>query len=82
MYSIQIAENAERFLRKLEKKEAEIILNKIYSIRDNPFRFLKRLQGEKLWRLRIGDYRAVADIIVSMNRIIIVRIGHRKNVYD
>ena len=82
MYSIQIAENAERFLRKLEKKEAEIILNKIYSIRDNPFRFLKRLQGEKLWRLRIGDYRAVADIIVSMNRIIIVRIGHRKNIYD
>ena len=82
MYSIQIAENAERFLRKLEKKEAEIILNKIYSIRDNPFRFLKRLQGEKLCRLRIGDYRAVADIIVSMNRIIIVRIGHRKNVYD
>ena len=82
MYSIQIAESAEKFLRKLEKKDVEIILTKIYSIRDNPFRFLKRLQGEKLWRLRIGDYRAVADVIVSMNKIMIVRIGHRKNVYD
>jgi len=82
MYSIQIEKNAEDFLKKLQKKDAEIILNKIYSIRDNPFRFLKRLQGEKLWRLRIGDYRAVVDVIISMNKIIVLRIGHRKNIYD
>ena len=82
MYSIQIEKNAEDFLKKLEKKDAEIILNKIYSIRDNPYRFLKRLQGQKLWRLRIGDYRAIVDVIISMNKIIVLRIGHRKNIYD
>jgi len=82
MYSIQIEKNAEDFLKKLQKKDAEIILNKLYSIRENPYRFLKRLQGEKLWRLRIGDYRAVADVIVSMNKIMVIRIGHRKNIYD
>lgn len=82
MYSIQIEKNVEIFLKKLEKKDTEIILNKVYSIRENPFRHLKRLQGEKLWRLRIGDYRAIVDVIVSMNKIIVVRIGHRKNIYD
>ena len=82
MYSILIEENAEKFLRKLQKKDSEMILNKIYSIRENPFRYLKRLQGEKLWRLRIGDYRVVVDVIVSNNKIIVVRVGHRKNVYD
>jgi len=82
MYSIQIEKNAEQFLKKVEKKDAEIILNKIYSIRENPFRFLKRLQGEKLWRLRVSDYRAIVDVIVSMNKIIVLRIGHRKNIYD
>jgi len=82
MYSIQIEKNAEDFLKKLQKKDAELILNKLYSIRDNPFRFVKRLQGEKLWRLRIADYRAIMDILISMNKIIVVRIGHRKNVYD
>ena len=82
MYSVQIEENAEDFLKKLDKKDREFILNKIYSIRDNPFRFLKRLQGEKLWRLRIGDYRVIVDVIVSNNRIIVLRIGHRKNIYD
>ena len=82
MYFIQIEENAKNFLKKLNQKEKEMILNKIYSIRENPFRFLKKLQGEKLWRLRIADYRAVVDVIVSANKIIVLRIGHRKNVYD
>ena len=82
MFQIELTETAKDFLKKLQKKDAEIILNKIYSIRENPYRFLKRLQGEKLWRLRIGDYRAIVDVIVSMNKIVVVRIGHRKNVYD
>ena len=82
MFSIQIEKNAEDFLKKLQKKDAKVILNKIYSIRENPYRFLKRLQGEKLWRLRIGDYRAIVDVIISMNKIVVVRIGHRKNIYD
>ena len=82
MYSIQIEENAEKFLKKLDKRDAEMILNKIYSIRENPFRFLKRLQGDKLWRLRIADYRAIVDVIVSVNKIVVVRIGHRKNIYN
>ncbi|MSS74446.1 hypothetical protein EXS72_02285 [Candidatus Pacearchaeota archaeon] len=59
-----------------------MILDKIYAMKENPFRFLKRLQGEKLWRLRVADYRAIIDVIVSANKIIVVRIGHRKNSYN
>ena len=82
MFQIELTETAKDFLKKLQKKDMGIILNKIYSIRENPYRFLKRLQGEKLWRLRIGDYRAKVDVIVSINKIIVIRIGHRKNIYD
>jgi len=82
MFQIELTETAKGFLKKLKKKDAEIILNKIYSIRENPYRFLKRLQGEKLWRLRVGNYRAIVDVIISMNRIMVVRIGHRINVYN
>ena len=81
MYSLEISKSAKKFLEKLNNKDRDIILNKIYSIKENPYRFLKRLQGEKLWRLRIGDYRAIVDILLSMNKIIVLRIGHRKNVY-
>ncbi len=82
MYTLEISKSAKKFLEKLNQKDREIILNKIYSLKDNPFRYLKRLQGEKLWRLRVGDYRAIIDVIISMNRIIVLRIGHRKNIYD
>jgi len=81
MYSIQIEENSEKFLSKLDKKNREIILKKIYLLRENPFRSLKRLQGNKLWRLRVGDYRVIVDVIVSGNKIVVVRIGKRSNIY-
>ena len=67
MYSIQIEKNVENFLKKLSKKDTESILQKIYSIRDNPFRFLKRLQGQKLWRLRVKDYRAIFYVVITAN---------------
>ena len=82
MFQIEITEIAKTFLKKLQKDDAEIILKKIYSVRENPFRYLKRLQGEKLWRLRIMDYRAIVDVVVYMNKIIVIRIGHRKNIYN
>jgi mRNA-degrading endonuclease RelE of RelBE toxin-antitoxin system len=81
MYSIEFSKDSKKFLKKLDKHEAEILLNKIYSMRINPFRNLKRLQGNKLWRLRIGDYRVIVDVIVSRNKIFIVRIGKRERVY-
>ncbi len=82
MFQVKLTETAKKFLKKLPKKDTEVILKKIYSIRENPYRFFKRLKGDKLWRLRIGDYRAIIDVIISMNKIIVVRIGNRKNVYD
>jgi len=32
-------------------------------------------------RLRIGDYRAVVDVVVSGRMIFVLRVGYRKNVY-
>lgn len=82
MYSVEFEENASKFLRKLEKSDVEAIVRKLYSIRGNPFRYLKRLQGAKLWRLRVGKFRVIVDVIVSGKRIIVLRIGLRKNIYN
>jgi len=81
MHSIEIEEIAEKFLKKLNSKDREIILNKIYSLKENPFRFLKRLTGSKLWRLRVLKYRIIIDVVVSGKRIIVLKIGYRKNIY-
>jgi mRNA interferase RelE/StbE len=42
------------------------------------------LKGSKLgdfWKYRVGDYRVVADIDDGAVRILVVRIGHRRDVY-
>ena len=62
------------------KKDSEIILKKIYELRDNPLDILK-IAREKLWRLNYG-LSGSCRVIISMNKIIVVRIGHRKNVYS
>ena len=82
MYSIGLTKKSEQFLKKLPKKDSEIILKKLYSIRNNPFPHLKHLKGHKLWRLHIMKYRSILDIIVSGRKIIVLRIGLRKNIYD
>ena len=80
-YSIEWDESALDYLRKLQKDISERIINKVELLKDNPFRFLEYYEG-RYYKLRIGDYRAVVDVIISMNKIIVIRIGHRKNIYD
>ncbi|MBT3691276.1 type II toxin-antitoxin system RelE/ParE family toxin [Candidatus Woesearchaeota archaeon] len=82
MYTISISRRALKDLKKLNSNIKRDILRKIYSIRHNPFSHIKRLQGKKLWRLRTGDYRSIIDVIVKGNKIIVLRIGHRKNIYN
>lgn len=81
MYSIETTKTAKKFLKKIPKQDVKIILNKIYSLKENPFRFLERLKGYKLWRLRVLKYRVVVDVVVSGKKIVVLRIGYRKSVY-
>ena len=82
MYSIWISEKAKKQLEKLPKDINEIILNKIYSIREHPFHYLKKLEGSKLWRLRIMDYRVIVDVIVTESKIIVLTVDKGSKVYE
>ena len=41
-----------------------------------------RLRLSVFWRLRIGDYRAIHEIDPGTERVIVLFIGHRRDVYD
>ena len=81
MYKILLSSTSEKFLRKLPKKQSEIILNKLHSIRHEPLHYVIRLKGTPLWKLRIGSYRAELDILIKGQTIFVVRIGHRRSIY-
>lgn len=41
-----------------------------------------RLKHSEYWRLRIGDHRAIYEIDHEMERVLILYLGHRRDVYD
>lgn len=50
----------------------------------HPRRLGKALKGRHsgLWRYRVGDVRVVCDLRDSELVILVVRVGHRGNIYD
>ena len=81
MYEIIFDPKAIEFLEESQKQLAKRVWDKIVSTKENPHYFFERLKGRSDYKLRIGDYRAIADIDDNKKRIEITFIGHRKNVY-
>ena len=68
-------------LDKLEVIIARRIIKKVAELAENPFaKDIKKLKGCEEFRVRVGDYRIVLEI--EGNKINIVKVGHRKNIYD
>lgn len=81
MYKIILDKEAEIYLDKLDNFIARIIIKKINQLSENPFsKNVKRLKNQNLFRLRIGDYRVLFEILGEEIRIL--KIGHRKNIYE
>ena len=81
MYEVEFDSEAISFLEKSEKAVAKRIWDKIMSTKENPHRFFEKLSSRQEHKLRVGDYRVVADINDSKKTVRILLIGHRKNVY-
>lgn len=85
-YRVEVSEDAEKDLSKLDKQVSRRIANKIAEIAalDDPRSRGKALKGSMygLWRYRAGDYRIVCDIHDDILVIVIVEIEHRSKVYD
>lgn len=81
MYTVIFDEEAIDFLNKLPQEVKIRIFDKIISTKENPFRFFERLAGRSDYKLRVGDYRVIAEINQGNKKIIVVMIGHRKNIY-
>jgi mRNA interferase RelE/StbE len=82
MYEVVFDVQALGFLEKLERPIARRIWKKLMSCKENPKRYFERLVGREDYKLKVGDYRVLADIDDTLRRIEITRIGHRKNIYD
>ena len=80
-YNIEWKEHALQNLEKLENSISRRIIKKVEELSENPFsKDIKKLKGSDDFRLRVGDYRVIFSI--EKKTIQILKIGHRKNIYD
>jgi len=85
-WRIEITRTAEKQIKKLDRAAQTsivIFLRKRLEPSSDPRQWGKALQGEKrgLWRYRVGDDRLICDIQDERITILILELGHRKDVY-
>ncbi len=82
LYAILFSPDSVHFLKKLDKKTAKQIYGKIYSILENPYHYTTALVDRGgLRKLRVGNFRILLEIDDGQVLVMIIDIGHRKNIY-
>jgi len=84
MYEDIITSHAERELRRLDRSTKNRILPAALALADNPrpHGCLKVKAEERLWRIRVGDWRVGYEIDDATQVVRIITIGHRREFYD
>ncbi|MFP5212031.1 MAG: type II toxin-antitoxin system RelE family toxin [Acidobacteriota bacterium] len=82
-YTVEFSRPAQKQLSKLPETIRKKIYARIESLGDNPRpEGCKKLVGaEPLYRLREGDYRIIYQVEDQVLTILVIRIGHRREVY-
>jgi mRNA interferase RelE/StbE len=85
-WKIEFARAAQKELEKLDKPVARRILNFLYQRvgkLDDPRKIGQKLQGtlSEFWKYRVGDYRLICSLENDRLVVLVLRIGHRREVY-
>lgn len=81
VYEIRWTEIAEKQFGRLDKTVQKRIIKKLEEIRDDPFLYVTRLVGFNVYKVRVGDYRVILGIEKNTLLILVLRVGHRSNIY-
>ncbi len=81
MYEVLFSQGAKKQLQGLDREAQKHIISVLERIRVRPEKFIKKLIGDPGYRLRAGDYRVIMDIDKGNLLILVINIGHRKNIY-
>jgi mRNA interferase RelE/StbE len=86
-YHVELSESAERELSKLDAPQTKRILKFLHqrvAKLDDPRSLGEALHGSRLgefWKYRVGDYRLICKIEDDRLIVLVLRVGHRKEIY-
>jgi len=81
-YQLLIERSAQKNLRKIASVDRDRVIESIKALADNPRpRGARKLSGREAWRIRVAAYRVIYEIEDDRLIILVVAIGHRRDIY-
>ncbi len=82
-FDVILKPSVEKDLRRLPKKIVSNVMTRIQKLQNEPFpQGVTRLEGsERLYRLRVGDYRIIYEVDTYAKEVIIQYVRHRSEAY-
>ncbi len=80
-YRVVFTKHAARSLKKLPLEVKERIRLTLLRIQVRPFDYLEKLINPPYYKLRVGDYRIIIDVINNDLVILVVEVGNRRSIY-
>ena len=81
-YEILFSDKALKQLKNMERDVQERIIAAMERVRIKPEKYVTKLVGDPGYKLRVGDYRVIMDIDSKKLQVLVLKIGHRKNIYE
>ena len=82
IYALSIRRGAQKNLLALSASEQERVIAAIRKLAHNPRPAgVKKLSGREAWRIRVGDYRVIYEINDNELTVLVVDVGHRREIY-
>jgi mRNA interferase RelE/StbE len=82
MYRVIVSKSIQKQLDKLPKNIQVRIFARLSNLEADPRPpDVKKLKGRDAWRVRVGDYRVIYKIHDRELQVIVVTVGHRRDVY-
>jgi len=79
---VRVAKAADRNIAALDGSVRPRVIRAIQALRGEPRPAgCKKLAGSELWRIRVGNYRVVYSIEDAQLVVLVVRVGHRREIY-
>ena len=80
-YQISYSKTAKKQIKKLPKRVQQHIVSVLERVRIRPQVHFERLVGDSAYKLRVGNYRLIADIQHDVLKILVLKAGSRGSIY-
>ena len=81
-FQVILPKSVQKELDRLPDEITNRILARLSALETNPRPAdVKKLKGRDAWRIRVGDYRVIYEIHDRVSQIIVITVGHRREVY-